>query len=285
VSTRTSTSMLGVGLVTSLLLAGATHAAPIALDGPTTDWIAMNNFGTTGDPDDAANPEAELIGDASHSAVYYQLDDNGAAANDDGTLYFRMRIGHDNGGPGFKAMAVIGIDGDLSGSVDALVIADFNPPGADSVQVRQVSGTGLSPATTNISSLGYDVAATAANTNWTTVNAGTDPTATNTDLNADGTDYFISFSVDFATVVQIMNDLGIGGFNDQTLVNFVAGTSTNASSSMNQDIAGVNGQVGSATSWALLGGSAGPIVVPEPHTGALLACGLLALAWRRRTTR
>lgn len=284
-STRTSISMVGVGLLTSLLLAGAAHAAPIALDGPTTDWIAMDNFGGSADPDDAANPEAEVIGDPSHSAVYYYMDDNGSGSQTDGTLYFRMRIGKDNGGPGFKAMSVIGLDGDLDDTVDALIIADFNPPGADTIQVRQVNGTGVSPATTGISATGYDVAATAANSNWSDVDATTDPTASDYDLNGDGTDQFISFSVDFATVVQLMADLGIGGFDDQSLVNYVAGTSTNASSSMNQDIAGVNGQTGSTTPWAALGGSAGPVVVPEPQSGALLAFGIVALAWRRRALR
>ena len=117
------------------------------------------------------------------------------------------------------------------------------------------------------------------------MDGSTDPTATDTDLNGDGNDYFVSFSVDFATIVQIMADLGIGGFDDQTLVNFVAGSSTNASSSMNQDIAGVNGQTGSTTPWAALGGSTPPIVVPEQRTGALLGFGLLALAWRGRARR
>jgi len=274
--------MVGVGLLTSLLLAGAATAAPIALNGPTTDWIAMNSFGTSLEPDDAANPEAELIGDATHSAIYYYMDDNGSGSNTDGTLYFRMRIGKDNGGAGFKTMAVIGLDGDLNDTVDALIIADFNPPGADAIQVRRVLGSGVSPATTNISPIGYDVAATTSNSNWSPVDATTDPTATNTDLNGDGQDYFISFSVDFATVVQILADLGIGGFTDDSLVHFVAGTSTNASSSMNQDIAGVNGQVGSTSSWAALGGSTGPLIVPEPGTGALLGLGLLMLACRRR---
>jgi hypothetical protein len=274
--------MVGVGLLTSLLLAGAAAAAPIALDGPTSDWLVMNNFGVSGDPSDALNPEAELVGDASHSAVYYYMDDNGSGSNTDGTLYFRMRIGRDNGGPGYKTLAVIGIDGDLDDTLDALVIADFNPPGADEIQVRQVLGSGVSPATTNVSPLGYDVPATAANSNWSAVDASTDPTATNYDLNGDGTDHFISFSVDFATIVQIMSDLGIGGFDDDSEVNFVAGTSTNASSSMNQDIAGVDGQVGSTTSWADLGGYTGPVVVPEPRTAMLMLLGLLMLAWQGR---
>jgi hypothetical protein len=274
--------MVGMGLLTSLLLAGSATAAPIALDGPTSDWLVMNNFGTSGDPVDALNPEAELIGDATHSAVYYYMDDNGSGSNTDGTLYFRMRIGRDNGGAGYKTMAVIGLDGDLDNTLDALIIADFNPPGADEIQVRQVQGSGVSPATTNISPLGYDVPATAANSNWSPVDASTDPSASSFDLNGDGTDHFISFSVDFATIVQIMSDLGIGGFDDQSVVNFVAGTSTNASSSMNQDIAGVDGQVGSTSSWAALGGYAGPLVVPEPGTAALLLFGLVLLACRRR---
>ena len=34
--------------------------------------------------------------------------------------------------------------------------------------------------------------------------------------------------------------------------------------------------------WATLGGSSGPLLVPEPHSAALLGLGLIALAWRRR---
>ena len=106
------------------------------------------------------------------------------------------------------------------------------------------------------------MAATSANSDWSAVSAATDPTATDFDLDGDGNDYFISFSVDFGTIVQELANLGIGGFDQLSIVNLVAGTSTNASSSMNQDIAGVDGGTDSTTTWGALGALSPPAPIP-----------------------
>lgn len=267
----------------SLLTSGVASAAPVDLGGSTGDWQVLP-FG--GDPnDDSGNPEADVVGDGTHSPLYYHFDDLGTPSLTDGTLSFRMRIGADNGPAGYRGLAVIGFDADLDDAIDLLIRVDFNPPGADEVQVRHVNGDGLTPATTTVSDTGVDVPATSANTNWSPVDATTDPTATNTDLDGDGTDHFISWSVDFSVVVQQLASLGIGGFDENSVVRMVAGTSTNASSSMNQDVVGVNGGADSTTSWTALGAITAPIVVPEPQTGALVGLGLVAIAAARRRRR
>ena len=265
-----------VGLA-ALFLALPADAVPVPLDGPTTDWTALA-FGGAADADDAGNPESEIVGDPNHSAVYYAFDDLGTPSLTDGTLYFRMRLGQDQGGAGFSRTAIVGIDADLDGGVDLLV----GIVGQSSVIVRHVTGAGTSPSTTGISATGTNVTATAANSNWSAVSSATDPTASDFDLNNDGTDYFISWSVDFATVVQELQNLGIGGFTQVSAVRFVAGTSTN-NSNLNQDIAGTTGNTGSATPWGTLGAfTSNPVPVPEPGTGALLALGLAALGHHSR---
>lgn len=267
------------------LLAGAgAPAVPVALDGPTTDWLTVP-FSSADASDDTANPESDVVGDATHSAVYYHLDGLGTPSLTDGTLSFRMRIGADNGPAGYRGIAAIGIDANLDDAIDLLIRADFNPPGADALQIRHVSGDGLSPATTSVSATGVDVPATSANSNWSAVSAATDPTATDYDLDGDGTDHFISWSVDFSDVVQQLAILGIGGFDETSLVQMVAGTSTNASSSMNQDIVGVAGGTDSTTDWGTLGGLTAPIIIPEPRTGLLVALGLAVIAARERAGR
>jgi hypothetical protein len=268
--------------VFSLLLALSAGAAPIPLGGPTTDWTPMT-FGGPADPlSDAGNAEAEIVGDASHSAVYYAFDDFGTPSTTDGTLYFRMRLGRDLGAAGFTRTAVLGVDADLDGDLDVFL----GIIGSSTVFIRSSTGAATSPVNTGIGpSIGFDVAATAANSNWSAVSATTDPTATDFDLNGDGTDHFISWSVDFATVVTALQTLGIGGFTEGTAVRFVAGTST-GNVNINADLTGTDGNTGSSSTWAALGATnPSPIPVPEPGTGALLGLGLAGLAHRRRRAR
>jgi hypothetical protein len=268
----------------ALFLALPAGAVPVPIGGPTSDWTPMT-FGGAADPlADAGNAEAEIVGDATHSAVYYAFDGFGTPSATDGTLYFRMRLGQDLGAAGFTRTAVLGVDADLDGNLDLFM----GIIGQTTVFIRPATGAATAPNNTGIGKAnGNDVAATAANSNWSAVSAATDPTATDFDLNNNGTDFFISWSVNFGTVVSALANLGIGGFNEASPVRFVAGTSTGATN-INADIAGTNGNTNSGSTWSTLGAfNLNPIPVPEPGTGAMLGLGLvgLALGGRKRRSR
>ena len=123
---------------------------------------------------------------------------------------------------------------------------------------------------------------------WEPVTAESDPLAGLYDIDGGGaTDYFLSFAVPFADVVDQLYVRGIT-IDEATHVSYVMATATQANS-LNQDLNGVKGSVNSPVTWADLGVASTPITatgqLPEPSTALLALVGVAGLRVLRRRRR
>jgi hypothetical protein len=111
-----------------------------------------------------------------------------------------------------------------------------------------------------------------------------DPGVATTDFDGGGNpDYFLTFVVPFGDLVTWLGAKATPiAFDDDSQFQFIAATA-NQPNALNQDLGGIDGAVGSATTWGDLGGFSTPVeAAPEPGTALLLTAGLLVLAIRRR---
>lgn len=255
---------------------------------PTTQWVPIL-YGNSNFPDPSADQqtgsaESDIVGNLSQPSLYMQYNN--------GSLGFRFRVGADQNPGGFKGAALVGLDANLSGSLD-LFIGVNNQGSADKIGIWY-PGTGLntSPKTTSIVSppaLSYSE--TALNYSFAPVTAINDPGASSFDLNGDGkTDQFLTFYVPFSIVVSALAVKGIT-FSLNSPMQLVAATATQ-DNSLNEDLNGVNGGVNSSQTWQQLGATSqiysptSIAPVPEPSMPAILAvAGSLALLLMIRKKR
>lgn len=282
-----------LAVAAALWLPATAAAAPIVMNGPTTAWTAVGFTGAAPDwADDqgTGHAEADIVGDLSHPAFYTAFDDAGTSSLTDGMLGFRIRLGADQNPPGFGHVAAVGIDANLDGALDVFVLVR-NSGNPNRIAIYNAgSGANTSPSTTSISGTGLEYAETASNYDWSPVTVTIDPSATLLDVDGDGAvDRFLSFAVPLQDLVNRLALLGISGVDQNTPLQYVIGTSTQANA-LNQDLGGPNGGTNSSSTWAVLGAtslvySASPTPVPEPGTAFLLGAGLLGLGLRRGATR
>ena len=255
-------------LKTGLLLLTAAAALPlkaatVSLTGK-TGWTAV----LSGANHDAVNDtqagaaDTDIVGDATHGALYTAYDDNGTASVADDTLVFRMRIGNPTGSANFGGVAVVGMDVNGDGRIDIFMNVDGRN---NTKAVRLLDpGTGQnnSPSTTStaplpggwLSSNGlYPM--TSANYSAQDVSSSTDPNWNGTtDIGTNGgNDLFITWRIpmsDLTTVLAIASpadrygnygprgSTGIAGFSKDTAVKYIAMTQTQ-NGPINGDISGV----------------------------------------------
>lgn len=289
---KTKLSLLIVAL---LLPLGYVGHAQISPSSPTTIWTAIM-YGPSAIPDAYADQqtgssEGDIVGNLLNPSLYVSYY-NGGTTNlfTDGDLAFRFRVGADKSPAGYKGVAMIGMDFDLNGSLDAFV--GVNNSGSTAIVGLWAAGAGAnnSPGTTTMAnSPTFSYTQTAANYSWMAVTLGNDPTATSTDLDGGGsTDYFLSFSIPFSALVSMATNL-VAGFDESSFVNYVALTGTQINN-FNQDINGITGGINSGTLWGDLGafsetytgGGIPASAVPEPSTAALGGILLAALLIFRR---
>lgn len=269
-------------------------ALALTIDSPTTFWTPISYAGLVPDyydDEQTGDTESDIVGDAVNPAVYTQFDDNGTPGdNSDDVLALRVRIGATKAPAGFSRFVGVGIDADQNGSLDIFLAVD-NGGGGDHLEIFG-PGTDLniSPSTTSIESVSpipYTYAEDATNYDWSPIDAILDPTATGFDLDGDGkTDHFISWAIPFQDVIDQLAATGITGFDENSPVSYVAGTSTQ-SNAFNQDLGGPQGGTTSGETWAALGALSNPytvsgVLVPEPGSFELVALGILGLTTFRR---
>mgnify|MGYP002128487246 CR=1 FL=1 len=276
-------------------------SAAISVTSSTASWTAISYaIPSQSDPSgdqQTGSAEGDIVGNATHASLYTSFDNGGTPSLTDGEIGFRMRLGADASPAGLKTVIWVGIDANGDGKVDLFAGAledtniGFYPAG---------TGLNTSPNTTSIvSSSPYaQVATSASNFNFSPVNATIDPAATNFNLDAgttgaDPTDQFVSFKLDFSSLVTAVNGLnlvGLTSFDENTPLRYIAATSQQANS-LNQDLNGINDKTANlASTWTSLGGftntyTSGGVAVPEPSGIALLSAAGLLLTFRRRNPR
>jgi len=287
---RTMRYLLAVAAAPSLL--APTARATVDPGSPTTGWNAIAYPGLVPDWSDDQRTgigEADIVGSDVDPAFYSRFDDAGTTDPADGTLAFRVRLGSDKNPPGFEHFLGVGLDADLDGALDLFLGVD-NTGNADQVGIWD-PGTDLnvSPSTTSIVDPPvFSYPETAANYDWSPVDGTIDPEASTFDVDGDGSnDQLLSFAVPFADVVAALVLGGIAGFDEDSTLRYVLGTSTQ-SNALNQDLGGPQGGTTSDLTWEELGATSSPTSasatsVPAPPAVLLVLSGLAALRGCRRT--
>lgn len=266
---------------------------------------------TSGDNDDYLNDKqtgtsGNIVGsvDTNQAAFYSAFDDNGSTSNEDGTLGFRLRLGKGTGqnNTGFGSYVFIGLELDGDVPIDMYIIIDAKTTKDafdGSIGFYEATGgstANISPSSTSIANqpLFAQEAFTSSNYNFQPVNNL--EFNTNSDLNDNGEDYFMTASLDFAQLVAAAGRLADSiTVTDQTPIRYMVATSQNKNN-INEDINGLDGEVNSAMSWSDLssmeGGGLTPqyypdgTPVPEPSSYALMfgtLAGIVVLFRRRRS--
>jgi hypothetical protein len=234
--------------------------------------------------------EADIVGDLTNPAFYFRFDDAGTPSTTDGAIGFRVRVGAEQNPSGFGHFMGVGIDANADGALDLFLAVD-NSGNPDRVGIFDPgTDANTSPSTTSIDSTAlFSYALSLSNYDFQAVTATIDPPATDFDIDADGdTDQFLTWVIPFADIVSALAAQGIAGFGDDDAMRFVIGSSTQLNA-LNQDLGGPDGATTSTATWASLGAISSPATaaggfapIPEPHTGALVALGLLWLGLRAR---
>jgi len=287
-------AMLKALIMGSMVALNATVMGQINPASSTDFWTPIQ-YGPGGVHDystdqQTGSSEGDIVGNASNPALYIAAYNGGTPTLfTDGELAFRFRLGGDKSPAGYKGVAFIGMDLNSDGSLD--LFAGVNNSGSSSIVGLWFAGAGgnTSPNTTGVASTPtFSYVQTSLNYSWTPVTAANNPGGT-TDVDGGGTDYFLSFKINFADLVSMASTI-VPGFNENSVVSFVGATATQPNS-LNQDLNGVNGDINSTLSWGQLGaisslytadGELAPAVVPEPAAAAIVGFCLAALIILRR---
>ena len=282
----------------SVILSSTAVHAQIVVSAPTTKWKKIKYGGANStDPlidQQTGQPEGDLVGNASN-ALFYSSFEIGTPSLTDGTIYYRARVGADSATVGFTRNLFLGIDAGGTNGAGIDLFVGVNNTGSNHSISMWAPGTGLNtgPSTTSIVSpplASFSVVESASNYNFSVVSTTIDPGITSLDLQGDGTDYFVSFSLPFSSLVSALNGQGITGVNQNTQFKYILGTATQ-DNAINQDMGGTQGNLNSALTFAQLGAISdltSPLssaVIPEPGTFSLLGSGLAGLALLRRRAR
>lgn len=290
--------------VLGVLLASSAHSAVTVVDSSTL-WNPIQYGNTPDAPDDhqTGGAEADLVGSITVPFFYTVFDDANPGDLTDGTLSFRTRHGGDSASSGFDAVLFIGIDADNDFIIDAYVGIDNRGSTNDIFIATAEGGANNSISTLSIGDM-TTFSQTSTTYDWREVNNSDEP-GDSLDIDGDLTakanddqiDYYLSFQIDFNTLVQFLEDeAGITGVDQTTGFGYVVGTTSNPNVE-NQDIGGIDGnddnfdpdtpfvdlvEEGGGGTSTLTTPTGVPIPIPEPSTSLLLLLGLLSACSIRR---
>ena len=89
-------------------------------------WVAIM-YGTAQDPQGDSQSHAadtDIVADATHGSLYTAYDDNGTATTADDSIVWRIRVDNPTGPTTFSGVAVVGIDANGDGRLDAYILVD-----------------------------------------------------------------------------------------------------------------------------------------------------------------
>jgi hypothetical protein len=242
--------------------------------------------------------ESDIVGNSTNASFFTTFHKGSLSSLTDGTMFFRVRLSEDTQGDGYSGYMWIGVDADLNGDIDIFIGANRQGNNSNKWEIGlHDPGTGLniSPNTTSIvsnpliSSALVASPAAGANYDWQTVTSTNNPGGV-TDVDANGTDYYMSFSLPFQSLVNQLGRTGVNiNINENTPLSYVLATSQQGNA-INQDVNGASVNSNSTTTWTQLGVVTTPtsmssVAIPEPSTLALIALPLLGFVRVRRPAR
>lgn len=271
-----------------LFSVAASNAAIISIGGSSSDWNSLgDNYDFLADQQ-TGDPASDIVGNADDPGFFTAFDNNDTSSLTDGNLGFRIRLDDHGGNTNnieFGRNLWVGIDADLSGSIDAFLGLNMSGSTSEMGIFSPGSGFNTSPNTTSVASAPtapYSYTPGPSNYNYRAVNFGTDGGTTN-DIGAGNKaepDYYVSFLTPLADIAAFLTAAmplkfnATTPFNENTPVRYVVVTSTQ-SNSFNQDLGGINGNLNSTLTWEVLGGFT-PTITPS---GAVPECSAALLAF------
>lgn len=283
-------------LMLVLLPSGVDRMALADVVSPSDMWTAVGYSGPNQqdyfNDQQTGNGDADIVGNGQNPAFYVNFDDLGTPSLNDGIWYGRVRLGSDRPRAGtFDNNLFVGIDGNADGALD-LFIGVHNQGSNNQLAIWDPgSGANVSPSTTSILSPPvWSTSQNGSNYNFSPVDGVIDPFATSFDLDGDGrNDWFLSFAIDFSQLAAQMQSVAGISIDQTSQVSYVLATANN-DNSLNQDLNGANGQVGSSLTWQQLGVLSNTMAIgatiPEPVSCVLpVGIGIACCVRRRRVAR
>ena len=260
----------------------------VSLNG-STGWTAVM-FGAAKDPvgdSQAGAADTDIVGDASHGSLYMAFDDKGTASTSDDSLVFRLRIDNPTSSSYFGGVAVVGLDANLDGRIDAFMSVDGRNNGQAVKLLDPGTGLNNSPSTTTTATLPSGwlpnngvYSFSSSNYSVVAVSSATDPNWNgDNDLGNDSkTDAFVNWRIplaDLATVLAKPSAVdrngnygprgasGIAGFTQNTTLQYVNFTQTQTGP-INGDLNGVGSAYDKNATFSALGAITAPMSAAEP---------------------
>jgi hypothetical protein len=260
--TKIARCVIGLLTLGAAALAATPAFAQVVVAPNTSFWKpVLENGAPLVDPNNdssTGNNEGEFVGDINNPTLFSFFDRGNLANLTDGTIYYRVRLGADQGGQpgvgnGFTGIVYLYVDANADNRVDFAIGVNLVNSNNERIGVFGVTtptlptgppDTGnivdLSGNTFNGSPYAYQTSANTSAYNWSRVYSSSldlDPGDGDNVENLDGVanepDYYLSFAVPFSDITAYASSIGIS-INENTPLGLVL--SSGQSNTLNQDL-------------------------------------------------